>query len=118
MTELWEIYIALSIAKNRGVEKIWLETDSTIAVKLIRDGYPPTHPCKPLLAAIINLMEGSWEVILTHSYREANTVADSLANSAFNYPYGTHILDSPPREILDLLKADVTGVAYPRRIAL
>ncbi|KAJ1397730.1 Ribonuclease H domain [Sesbania bispinosa] len=100
----------LGLGENRGIEKIWVETDSAIAVKLIRDGYPPTHPCKPLLAAIINLMEGSWEVILTHTYKEANTVADSLANSAFNYHYGIHILDNPPREILDLFKADVTGI--------
>ncbi|KAJ1415896.1 Small GTPase superfamily [Sesbania bispinosa] len=106
MTELWGILTALQIAKEKGFQNIWIETDSSVAVKLLQDGFPPTHPCKALLSAILNLMEDHWQVIITHTYREANIVADWLANSTYNYPHGTHILEHPPRGILDLLRVD------------
>ncbi|KAJ1411278.1 Ribonuclease H superfamily [Sesbania bispinosa] len=93
--------------ENSNVKLVWKEaqTDSAIAVKLIQESFPPSHPCRPLISAI-SLLKGQWEVIITHTYREANTAADWMANYAFNFPYGIHILDTPPVGISNLLRAD------------
>ncbi|KAJ1395618.1 Ribonuclease H-like superfamily [Sesbania bispinosa] len=57
MTGLWGILTALRIAKDRGIQKIWIETNSTIAVKLLQDNYPPSHPCRAIILAIQALLE-------------------------------------------------------------
>lgn len=63
-----------------------IESDSMTSVELLMSPLPAYHPdlyllkrCKEMLFAI------HWEVSLGHIPRQANTVADKLANMAFTH---------------------------------
>ena len=51
---------------------------------------------------------------IKHIYRQANFVADDLANCAHSLPLGLHIFSSPPASINHIIIHDMYGVAYPR----
>ncbi|PNX89293.1 ribonuclease H, partial [Trifolium pratense] len=42
--ELWGIINALELAKNKGLERIRVDSDSMIAINLIRNGCNKEHP--------------------------------------------------------------------------
>jgi len=46
-----------------------------------------------------------------HCYKEANRVADKLANLGITSDVGVTYFDSPPEEILDVLYADFVGAS-------
>jgi len=50
-----------------------------------------------------------WEVKISLCYREVNRVADKLANLGVEKEVGVVYFDSPPKEILDILNANVVG---------
>uniref|UniRef100_A0A2C9UGX9 Uncharacterized protein n=1 Tax=Manihot esculenta TaxID=3983 RepID=A0A2C9UGX9_MANES len=50
-----------------------------------------------------NLISHSWQVRVTHCYREANTVTDKLANIAIDGPKRLEFMSSPPRAVVDWL---------------
>ncbi|CAN0878493.1 hypothetical protein LINGRAHAP2_LOCUS12509 [Linum grandiflorum] len=56
------------------------------------------------------------EVHLSHSYREANYIADYLANLGHSFPYGMHIFDSPNQGLSHCLHYDPIGVFVPRLV--
>ncbi|KAF2324537.1 hypothetical protein GH714_015105 [Hevea brasiliensis] len=62
------------------------------------------------------LLSRAWEVKLDHCYREANQVADGLANMAVDSNLNKHVLLDPPREIRHLLASDFHGIAWPRMV--
>ena len=51
-----------------------------------------------------------------HVYREANRVAECLANLARSFAQGVHVLDTPPARCRDLIFSDCTGISFPRSI--
>ena len=51
-------------------------------------------------------------------FREANRVADGLANLVFSLPFGFHRLDAAPLDVVILLKEDVDGPLRPRQTRL
>jgi len=115
--ELKAVLKGLQVAKERGVQKLWIKSDSCVLVGMLR-GELKTHPaygvvikqCKDLLRA-----EG-WETKITHCYREANLVADKLANLGVILDGNFMLFECPPREVLDVLFADAVGVGWPRLI--
>ncbi|CAA7031671.1 unnamed protein product [Microthlaspi erraticum] len=48
-------------------------------------------------------------VQIVHVYREANCVADGLANHAFSLPLGFHSFPSVPSKISELVMKDANG---------
>lgn len=65
------------------------------------------NQCKRL----INLQD--WEILISHCYRETNSVADGLANLGVRLGIGFCFFESPPNEVLNLLFADNVRVAWP-----
>lgn len=57
---------------------------------------------------------GNWSVRIRHVYREANRVADRLANMGVEQAEAFIVYDDPPASIRELLLADVMGVTTPR----
>ena len=53
------------------------------------------------------------EVLISHYYREANKVADVLANMGCNLKSGVVIYDCPLPEIKKVLFVDSIGVGWP-----
>lgn len=91
--------------------------DSLVLVGLLKGAnrIPPEHyhlitQCKSLIN-----WDG-WEVLVSHCYREANQVADKLANLGVDINNGCMIYESPPVEVRDCLFADSVGASWPRMI--
>jgi len=115
--ELMAVLKGLQVAKDRGVQKLWIKSDSRVHVGMLLGDYKanPEHGvlikhCKDLLR------DSSWETEITHCFREANKVADKLANLGVNLDGAFMLFVRPPREVLDDLFSDVVGVAWPRMI--
>lgn len=114
LAELWGVYYGLLIAWERGFRQVELELDSSLVVGWLQSGISDTHP----LAFLVRLCHGfflrDWLVRVTHVFREANRLADSLANYAFSLQLGFHPLDSCPDVVHSILLADTNGVEFPR----
>ncbi|KAK7382980.1 hypothetical protein VNO78_28645 [Psophocarpus tetragonolobus] len=70
---------AMQIAKEKGMSKLWVESDSSVAVQLIDKGYHTSHMHPPLLNAIKQLSSQPWQVQVMHGLHEGNRVANCLA---------------------------------------
>lgn len=71
----------------------------------------PSHHCFALAK-----LNADWSVIITHTYRETNTVADWLASYAFSYPIGVHRICRPTPKCIPLLWNAFSGVRHVRRV--
>lgn len=58
--------------------------------------------------------EDSWEVKVSHIYREGNRAADWLANLGASHASRLIILSNIPVELSRILEEDIRGVALPR----
>lgn len=109
LAELWGVYYGLYMAWERGIPKLLLEVDSEIVVGFFTSGISDSHPLSFLVCLCYGFFSRDWLVRVTHVYREANCVADGLANHAFSLPLGFHSFFSSPVEISTLLLEDVDG---------
>ena len=115
--ELWGILIGIQIAWNRGIRKLWIESDSLIAVNLVRKGCLPSHQYHNLVCSIRSYMDKQWHLRVTHTHREGNRVADALANEGSCNGPTTLFLHSPPFCVIDLLRDDSSEVSLPRFVS-
>ena len=51
-------------------------------------------------------------------YREANHLADGLANYAFSLSFGLHVFEFVPDSVVAISLEDIHGVSRPRQICL
>ncbi|KAF7827255.1 putative ribonuclease H-like domain-containing protein [Senna tora] len=115
--EMWAIYSSLQIAWDNRLKDIIIETDSLLAITLIKDGVDRFHPLKPLVSAICNLADRIGNINFTHSFREGNRVANALASSGHCMDFGLYSLDIPPSSCILLVEDDIRGVLFPRGFA-
>ena len=115
-TELWAIQSMLQLAWNRRVPKLLVESDSAVAIKLVNEGCNNLHPYASLVLHIRAWKERDWVLQFGHVYREANRVADCLANLACSLPDGTHVYEDAPACCRDLVFFDCMGTSFPRSI--
>lgn len=59
-----------------------------------------------------------WLVRVSHVYREANRLADGLANYAFSLPLGFYSFNLPPDIVNPILLEDANGVSMLRFVRL
>lgn len=83
-------------------------------MKLIVDGGSVLHPYASLMNQIRGFFAKDWNFKCVHIMREANQVADGLANLAHSLPVGTHLFEAPPPSRLSKLLFDRLGVTFPR----
>jgi len=117
--ELRAISRGLQLAEGEGFRKVWIRTDSLVVVGMLTNKmqWHPEHHF--LLQRCSNLLrKEEWEVKITHCYREANQVADILANKGVDGTLGVTKYQSPPVEIREALYADVVGVSWPRHVKI
>lgn len=108
--ELWTILVGLQLVKNRGCEKVNVLTDSTDVVRLILTDCSSLHPCFNLVCDIKKLMGVEGHIILTHTFREANLVADGFAKHGLGMSTGCIIFENIPSFVAAALSADDAGV--------
>ena len=116
--ELHAALRGLQFAKAACIQKLWLQMDSTVVVDMLTRVKPWHTEFSSLLHQCHNLLnwEG-WEVKVTHCYREANRVADKLAQMGLTGQLGAITYQTPPRETQEALYADTMGVSWPRHFS-
>lgn len=111
--ELWAIIHGLKLAKERGYSKIQVESDSLMAVNFIDKGCLDTHQYKSLIDEIQSLMSDMESIQVSHIFREANHVADHLANCGLSLDMLCKIFDVILDFLSLLLLGDVCNTFFP-----
>lgn len=85
VAEYRALIAGLELARNRDVTAIEIRIDSLLLVKQVLGDYrvKASH-LKPLHREVLRLLDGFDEWSIGHVRREANTVADGLANAALD----------------------------------
>ncbi|KAH9788525.1 reverse transcriptase domain-containing protein [Citrus sinensis] len=118
MAELWGLYQGLILAWEAGIKWLLVEVDSLYVTQMISKQVVVPNVSYALVVAIWDLLDRNWQVCLTHIYREANSVADFMANMALSLPNGMHFFTSPPVGIYSVILQDMIGVAKPRIVPI
>ncbi|KAJ1414559.1 Ribonuclease H domain [Sesbania bispinosa] len=118
ISELWGILSALQMAQSLRVKYLCIETDSKTAVAFISKGVVDSHPCRAIILAIKSLMDSVGVVNISHTYREGNRATDWLADYAFQFTLGYHILPAPPHGLFPILRDDLADISFVRSIFL
>ncbi|KAG7578577.1 Ribonuclease H domain [Arabidopsis thaliana x Arabidopsis arenosa] len=116
LAEFWRVYYGLYIAWERGIRRLEVEVDSKLVVGFLRTGVSERHPLSFLVRLCHGFVTKDWIVRFSHVYREANRLADGLANYAFTLPIGFHAFDIVSLVVDSIFSDDVIGSARPRRI--
>ena len=90
-----------------------MEVDSMCVTQMISKQVVVPNVSYALVVAVRDFFNRNWQVCLTHIYREANSVADFMANMAHSLPNGMHLFTSPPVGIYSIILQDMIGVAKP-----
>jgi ribonuclease HI len=116
VAELWGVLEGLSIAKAHNINKLEVQIDSTVVLQCLTSSKECRIRGRRLVQRIRGLIGEDMEVQFKHVYREANKVADYLANLGCNLVNGITLFDVPPREVQQLVDDDVLGVSTSRMI--
>lgn len=95
-----------------------LEVDSKMVVEFLTTGIGDAHSLSFLVRLCHGFLIRDWLVHIVHVYKEANRLADGLANLAFSLPLGFHSFDVAPMDVVTLLREDVDGPLRPRQTRL
>jgi len=114
LAELWGVYYGLYIAWERRVTRLEIEVDSEIVVGLLKTGINEVHPLSFLVRLCHGFISRDWRVRISHVYREANRLADGLANYAFSLPLGFHLLSLVPDSLRFILLDYTSGATVSR----
>ncbi|CAA7020915.1 unnamed protein product [Microthlaspi erraticum] len=96
LAELWGVYYGLYIALDKKITRLEVEVDSELVVGFLTTGIGDSHPLSFLVRLCHGLLAKDWLVRISHVYREANRLADGLANYALTLPLGFHSLPLVP----------------------
>lgn len=116
--ELSAIWDAVLLAKRLHLRFVNFESDSLVGVKMIKEGVNMEHPYVQIVNRIRSLLfTTDWTFRIYHIFREANGVADGLANLAHSLSMGLHEFENCPHSCVDRLRSDCSGAALPRLVA-
>ncbi|CAA7030918.1 unnamed protein product [Microthlaspi erraticum] len=118
LAELWGVYYGLCIAWDSKAQRVELEVDSEMVVGFLRTGIEEVHPLSFLVRLCHGFLSRDWIVRVSHVYREANRLADGLANYAFSLPSGFHSFTSVSDDVHPLFLEDSVGTGISRLIRL
>ena len=118
LAELWGVYYGLCIAWDNGIRRLEVEVDSESVVGFLKTGIHDTHPLSFLVRLCYGFISRDWIVKISHVYREANRLADGLANYAFSLPYGLHFFELVPEHVTSMLSEDFHEIARTRKCCM
>lgn len=116
IAELWAVYRGLRMAWDTGCTRVMLKIDSQAVCQVLLGGNLHVLAAANLLFNCKELLSRNWDVSVIHAYREANRVADCLANLSLQQGYGLQTLEVAPHDFQDLVIDDILGVSFPRAI--
>ena len=98
---------------QKGMANIQIETDSQLAMELIRDGAGVNSPYRALIEEA-NFFLRRYQCTIATIPREANHTADALANLGVTQQEHFLFLEDPPVSISSLLVNDMIHVGSRR----
>ncbi|CAN1137711.1 Putative ribonuclease H protein At1g65750 [Linum perenne] len=114
--EICAIVQGMKLAWELGIRKLLIQSDSKAAIAiLLREDTDHQHAI--LALEFQELKSRSWDISITHVFREANCGADYLANLGHSYCFGLHLFSQPNSSLAYWLRFDLIGVASPRAIS-
>ncbi|CAI9754113.1 unnamed protein product [Fraxinus pennsylvanica] len=116
--ELWGIYTGLQEAWKNGWRKVQVQVDNSAVALIFNSNSLMSIQNGDLISRVRMLLHQDWQVQILLVYREANSIADHMANLAFDREDRFIWYDDPPSSASLLLFGDIVGVAHPRMIRL
>ncbi|CAN1171162.1 Putative ribonuclease H protein At1g65750 [Linum perenne] len=116
--EIKAIVEGLKLAWDVGIRRIHVQSDSRAAISILQKEDADSHQHTALVAEFIALKRRSWEISISHVFREANCGADYLANLGHSHCIGLHFFSVPDTTLAHWLRYDLIGVALPREVSL
>ncbi|CAN1770672.1 Putative ribonuclease H protein At1g65750 [Linum perenne] len=114
--EICAIVQGMKLAWDLGIRKLLIQSDSEAAVAILRRE-DTNHQHAILVSEFMELRSRSWDISITHVFREANCGADYLANLGHSYCFGLHLFSQPDSTLAHWLRFDLIGVTSPRVIS-
>lgn len=108
------ILMGSSLVHARGFKHVAIESDSLLAVRLIRDGCSSLHPSYEIIRDIQRRIQSIRECSIEHVLREANQVVDGLAKFGLSLINCSRTFESLSLFISLSFYADLTGTTFPR----
>ncbi|XP_019226006.1 PREDICTED: uncharacterized protein LOC109207519 [Nicotiana attenuata] len=107
--ELLALQEGLKLAIELPFPDLQIETDSTEVLRMLDEDYSTTNPC---LLTCRSLTQQLKSLVIRHSFREGNAVADCLAKEAVrNFKPGLcYRLARPPTFVEPFLEKDMQDV--------
>ncbi|KAF2317163.1 hypothetical protein GH714_013018 [Hevea brasiliensis] len=93
--ELHALYHGLSLSWQLGYRRVEIQLDSMHGISMILGKGSSNVKVSGLFNQCHQFLQRSWEIKLSHCFREVNSVADRLANIAFNGDRGLLVLQDP-----------------------
>jgi len=109
----------LKLAWSKGFRKIILKSDSSLAVDLITKNKIVIDKNYNLIMQARELLAKEWDIQVLHVYREANSMADWLANYGLTRSFFDRFsiyFNDPPAGLYCFLYYDLIGSTLPRLI--
>ncbi|XVF32879.1 hypothetical protein REPUB_Repub17cG0121000 [Reevesia pubescens] len=116
--EISAILLGLKIAWEKGYRRVFVESDSLLAVKKLTGSPSRTDPLFHLIFQCQLFIAKEWDCMISHIFREANYCADHLAGTAFINNSSQDVLELPPLSLRQFIEEDLLGVARPRACRL
>ncbi|CAN1182479.1 Putative ribonuclease H protein At1g65750, partial [Linum perenne] len=88
--ELRAVVEGLKLAWSLGIRRVAVQSDSRAAVNILQGELAASNQHATLVADFRELRSRSWEISLSHIFREANCAADHLANLGHRYDVGLY----------------------------
>ncbi|KAF7838963.1 Ribonuclease H protein [Senna tora] len=116
--EIWGIILGAKLAWEKGFRRVWFESDSRVVVDLILNGCDAQHPLAGFVKIARCLLDRSWQVRVSHIFREGNQVADCIAGCALRSRSSIDFMCNFPKNCGLLLLGDAFGTLVPRVVAV
>ncbi|CAN1165036.1 Putative ribonuclease H protein At1g65750, partial [Linum perenne] len=113
--EICGVVEGMSLAWEKGIHKLRIQSDSTLVVSLLSRDSQTNHQFATLVWRFKELLVREWEITINHIYSEANMATDFLANAGHELELGTTIFSVPCIKLLDWFRYDLVGICLPRR---
>ncbi|KAJ1402723.1 Ribonuclease H domain [Sesbania bispinosa] len=114
LAEIWDILHGLKVAKSHNCMHVIVESDSLVAIRLCVKGTSKFHPASQLVLEIHRYLSSFVAVKWQHVFREANQVADRMANLGHDVNCNLVVFDRIPAHCYHLLVADAAFISFPR----
>ncbi|GAU14826.1 hypothetical protein TSUD_50380 [Trifolium subterraneum] len=97
--EMWGMYLGMNLAWRQGITHLHVESDSKVLINMVTKRIKLNGSTPTLVVRIRNFLALSWQVILSHTWREGNRSAYWLENFSYSNSFDIHVLENPLKEL-------------------